>query len=558
LLAANDTIADGRFRIIRQLGRGGMGEVYLASDTKLETLVALKVFLDTASREAQHARRCSGHPHIVTIHDVLEATVRGRPMTVLVMEHVTGRPASHVIDDGPVAIIDAVRWAREVAGAVAHAHDCDVLHCDLKPANVLITPDGAKVVDFGIGRSTFEAQRVRGGLFGTLPYMAPEQLFDREYSRFGDIYSLGVTLFELLTGRLPFEGEGAELVLRIVGAPPPSLREFRRDVPPGLERVVARALAKRPAERYRSARAFEHALDQFAAEYEREGPTQVARPSTRLTYAAAAAALLALVTFAGFVTSTLFEGPLQRTGAFAGGSLLEWPVWGVRALVAAALFTAIAAAVVAGIALPWRLLAAGIGRRSAGSSGAADDAGLLRRLVPSLTARAKLLLVAQAALLIGSGWYFRDIFVGIDSFIGQKSTADLWAIGPQNRARHDAFALILCAQLWVFGTIWFRMFRHAQSSADRPVTKFAIAGLATVGVALFVGHVIPFRIIHHNERERVVYDSHLCYLVGQRESEALLFCPLQLPSWSRVVALSDRALHREGIVENMFSQVARE
>src|SRR4051794_4374696 len=101
LLAANDTVADGRFHIIRQLGRGGMGDVYLASDTKMETLVALKVLFEPSNREAHHARVCSGHPNIVTIHDVFDITVRDQPMTVLVMEYVVGRSANTVIDDGP-------------------------------------------------------------------------------------------------------------------------------------------------------------------------------------------------------------------------------------------------------------------------------------------------------------------------------------------------------------------------------------------------------------------------------------------------------------------------
>lgn len=262
LLVGGQDLADGRFTIVRELGRGGMGEVYLAHDRRLGGLVALKTLFEPQLREAQHARLCSGHPHIATMHDVFETTISDRSVTVLVMEYIAGKTANRLIQDGPVPLGEVVRWMRQVAGALAHAHDHEVVHCDLKPANILIAADGAaKVLDFGIGRRTFDKHVPDQGWRGTLPYMAPEQVLEGRYLPAGDIYSLGVTLFELVTGRLPFDAEVPELLLQVVGAPVPPISNYRADVPQRLDEILECALSKEPLQRYRSARAFDQALE---------------------------------------------------------------------------------------------------------------------------------------------------------------------------------------------------------------------------------------------------------------------------------------------------------
>lgn len=325
LLADGETLANGRFTVVRQLGRGGMGEVYLAHDTRLRTLVALKVLFHADLSEAQHARQCSGHPHLVTMHDAFDATIGGRSLTILVMEYVAGRPASRMIDDGPVPVRDAIRWVRQVADALAYAHDRGVLHCDLKPANILITPDdGAKVLDFGIGRATFERDRPGEPLRGTAPYMAPEQLLDRHYSPAGDIYSLGVTLFELLTGRLPFETDVPGLLFQVAAEPAPRPSEVRCDLPARLDEIVARTLAKDPQQRYRSARAFDRDLASVESELTTESPVPTRPvPPLRLRWreavssrrvAVAGFALVALLT-AGTLASRWLSPPMDHLGA---------------------------------------------------------------------------------------------------------------------------------------------------------------------------------------------------------------------------------------------------
>jgi serine/threonine protein kinase len=565
LLADGDSLGGERFTVIRQLGRGGMGEVYLAHDKALGTLVALKVLFERNTREAQRARICSGHPHTATLHDVFETTIAGRAFTVLVMEHLPGKPASRVVDDGPVAVRDAVRWARQVAGALAYAHDRDVLHCDLKPANVMITPDqGAKVLDFGIGRPTFEPDNTDLPLRGTLGYMAPEQLLERRFVPAGDIYSLGVTLFELVAGRPPFEGSVPELMLRIVGAPPPRLGELRSGVSDQLDAVVACALAKNPDERYRSARAFDRALE--AVEWEistHSSPVPAPMPAIppppwridAVTFAAASTATLVLLTFSGFATSMLFNSPLQRTAEFSGESAWDWPVWGLRALLAAAIVTGLVAAGLAVLRAVCRALLAAPPFRRAGAAlqrAARTATDTARRAAGG---GAELLLAAQVAALILFGLYFQDIFLALDSFITQRSPADVSALRPQNQSRHIWFGLALGFQLWVFGRAWLGRLREGLQSKDARAMRLAGGGLAIAVITLIVGFVIPFRILYHNESESVQYGSRRCYIVGQRGDEARLFCPTQAPPWNRVVRLDDPELQREGTVQNIFSEV---
>ena len=268
-LNTGDSLESGRFVVVRQIGRGGMGSVYLAHDTTLGTLVALKVlpFDERLITEARRAAACSDHPNVATVYNVLPAELRGEPLGVLVMEYVAGTPASRLLDDGPIEIGRALHWARQVAAAVAHAHDHQVLHCDLKPPNIMITPDDrAKVLDFGIARATFDRNNPGEPLRGTLPYMPPEQLLAGDFSVAGDIYGLGVTLFELVTGRRPFEGDETALRMQILLAPPPCPSELRPGVPARLDALIEGALAKDPQERFRSARAMERALEAVQAE----------------------------------------------------------------------------------------------------------------------------------------------------------------------------------------------------------------------------------------------------------------------------------------------------
>ncbi|MGV8039718.1 MAG: protein kinase [Thermoanaerobaculaceae bacterium] len=261
------------YRVVEQIGAGGMGVVFRAHDTHLGREVALKVLPpDVASdpeRVARFEREAKAlavldHPNIVTIFSVEEA--QGRRF--LTMQLVHGRTLGALIPSGGMGVEKVVRLGAEIADALSAAHERGLVHRDLKPGNVMVTDDGhAKVLDFGLaklrpgpsqardltGQATEEA--ITGGLIlGTTAYMSPEQAEGRTIDHRSDIFSLGVVLYEMLTGSKPFRGDTPVAVISsILKDTPPRVIEVKPSVPAGLDRIVARALAKDPARRYQSA-----------------------------------------------------------------------------------------------------------------------------------------------------------------------------------------------------------------------------------------------------------------------------------------------------------------
>ena len=264
----------GPYRVLHKLGEGGMGEVFLATDTRLNRKVALKYLSEPSLdlprarerllREARAAAQIS-HPNIAAIYDILDAGTH----PCIVMEYVPGETLSKVAGRGPMPVDRVAAIGAQLADALAHAHAAGVVHRDLKPANVVLTAEGAvKILDFGVARvfdieeqlaaadePTRETLLSQAGRFaGTPAYMAPEQLAGRTATPLTDIYSLGVTLFELLTSHRPFGGKTTpDLVYQMLSSPVPLPSAINGAVPPVLDAIVAKAMAREPAQRYRSA-----------------------------------------------------------------------------------------------------------------------------------------------------------------------------------------------------------------------------------------------------------------------------------------------------------------
>jgi len=253
------------YRIVEQLGAGGMGVVYKADDLRLKRAVALK-FLpleltrdeEAKQRLMQEAQAASAldHPNICVIHEIDETT-DGR--VFLAMAYYEGDTLKERIARGPLPLAEAIEIAAQIASALTAAHEAGIVHRDVKPANIIITRRGeAKLVDFGIAKladGTFVTRT--GTTVGTVAYMAPEQIEGRGADERSDVWALGVVLFEMLTGRLPFRGDHEiALMNAILAEKPKRVRDVRPDVPPAVDDAVSGALVKDPAARYRSAGEF--------------------------------------------------------------------------------------------------------------------------------------------------------------------------------------------------------------------------------------------------------------------------------------------------------------
>jgi eukaryotic-like serine/threonine-protein kinase len=260
---------DGRYRVLGRLGVGGMATVYLAEDSSLGRKVALKVmaeryaedgeFVERFRREAQAAARLN-HPNIIAVYDRGEAD--GRPY--IAMEYLQGRTLKQVIQaEGPLPPERAIAIAMQVLAGLRYAHEHGVVHRDVKPHNVLVGDDGRiKVTDFGIAHAGDPQMTEVGSIVGTAQYLSPEQARGRSVGPQTDIYSLGVVLYEMLAGRVPFEGDSSvAIAMQHVSDQPPPLRSLAPDVPESLALVVAHAMLKDSAQRYGSAEEFAADLD---------------------------------------------------------------------------------------------------------------------------------------------------------------------------------------------------------------------------------------------------------------------------------------------------------
>ncbi len=297
------------YRVTAALGAGGMGEVYRATDLKLERDVALKVLPDEMAADPDRLARFQreakalaalDHPGIVTVHSVEESG----GVHFLTMQLVDGRSLAEIITAGALPTASIRRIAAAAAEALGAAHAKGIVHRDLKPANIMVTTDGrVKVLDFGLARMghtetpagtdlTVDLLTREGAVMGTLPYMSPEQVMGREADHRADIFALGVVLYELASGRRPFAGgSAAELGSAILRDAPPPLATLRDDLPAGLDRIVERCIAKDPAARFQSMQDVLRMLQEAPGS---ELPPPTARRRPRLLLPAAVLAVVAV------------------------------------------------------------------------------------------------------------------------------------------------------------------------------------------------------------------------------------------------------------------------
>src|SRR5579859_4011315 len=264
----------GPYEIGAPLGAGGMGEVYRARDTRLERTVAIKILPEQLSSDPIRKQRFEreaktisslNHPHICVLHDV--GSQDG--ISYLVMECVEGETLAKRLEKGPLPLEQVLKYGMQIADALDKAHRSGVVHRDLKPGNIMLTSSGAKLLDFGLAKpaaptatvATLSATKAdspvtqQGTIVGTFQYMSPEQVEGKELDGRSDIFSLGVVLYEMLTGQKAFKGKSQlSVASAILEKEPEPISTLKPMTPPSLDRVIRRCLAKDPEERWQTAR----------------------------------------------------------------------------------------------------------------------------------------------------------------------------------------------------------------------------------------------------------------------------------------------------------------
>lgn len=277
-MATQETLLNGRYRLVSQQGSGGMAVIYKGTDLALGRTVAIKVlrpsltgdpeFLKRFRQEARNVANLS-HPNIVTVHDVGQ----DNNIHYIVMEYIEGQDLKHLIRaSAPFTLERALGISIKVCAGVGYAHRAGLIHADVKPQNVLVTEnDNVKVTDFGIAQALSstkprdERQRV---VWGSPHYFSPEQAQGEAPTPASDVYAIGIVLFEMLTGRLPFVGtDQQELAMAHIRETPPDASSFNPNVPVHLDRILQKVMAKEPASRYRTA----DQLGRILISYRRQG-----------------------------------------------------------------------------------------------------------------------------------------------------------------------------------------------------------------------------------------------------------------------------------------------
>jgi eukaryotic-like serine/threonine-protein kinase len=327
----------GPYEIVSPLGAGGMGTVYRARDTRLGRTVAIKVLhpdtaadLDRRTRFEREARLLSAlsHPRVCAFYDIGQQN----GFDFLVMEHLEGETLAARLERGPLPIDDALEIGAQIAAGLHEAHRTGITHRDLKPANVMLTRTGARLLDFGLARlrpAAASATSITGTvltaehtLVGTIPYMSPEQLRGADVDSRSDIFSLGVVLYEALTGKRPFNGDApASIMAGILERDPPGLSTDLPGAPPALERLLRHCLIKNPDDRWQSARDLEIELSAM-----RGAPVATAsRPSSAHRRWRAGAGQVALAIVAA-TAAVVWIGTHNDAGSEAPAPLVQFAI----------------------------------------------------------------------------------------------------------------------------------------------------------------------------------------------------------------------------------------
>jgi predicted Ser/Thr protein kinase len=569
----------GQYVILDRLGQGGMGQVFLSRDQELRRKVALKCLLSSGQdselerarilREARAAAAIN-HANIATVHHVIEQGDRA----FIVMEYVEGESLAERLKRERLTVKQVIAIGSQLAAALAAAHARGVIHRDLKPANVQIAPDGSvKVLDFGVARFSYSltpppgmSSAVPSGpqglaqVAGTPPYMSPEQLLGRHVDERSDIYSLGVVLFEMATGRRPYLTRDRLELIEAQAKGAPRVDAVDDLAPNELADVIANTLVSDPARRYQSALEVKSALEEIERHLQVTTPERLVLMRRWLTRVGKGApvAILALGV-AGFITTTGFNNTFGRVGGFARFGVEPWPSyfsWGLLATFPSVVMMTLTAIIVLAARFLFRILdlIGPIGRATAylrdryrGSAlavGLHNPAGLAQTLT-----------VVAVLMLIALCWWQADLIRAWTSLFNSSPIENLLPMGPRKFARLD-YKVALDVMTLGFGFGLFKVIELRNRRNERH-GNLAIGLLAGIVAVLILMNEWSYRILSWRDFERVEIAGVQCYITGESADEFLILCPSTDPPRNRTRRRDDSTLHRTGVIENVFEAVYR-
>ncbi len=565
----------GSYVIIDRVGDGGMGRVFVARDQELRRKVALKCLLsggaNPASERARivHEARAAAaisHANVATVHHVLEHGTRA----FMVMEFVEGETLAARLKRERLPFDRVLTIGRQLSAALAAAHARNVIHRDLKPANVQMTTDGSvKVLDFGIAQAfhtassasshaaTTSGLSVPPGLrdAGTPTYMAPEQLLGHGVDERSDIFSLGVVMFEMATGRRPFAGSSKFEIVQAQARGAARVDAVDPAVPHLLADVIEKAIALDAQDRYQSAAEMGRALDAVSAAV---APRTAAadEPIRKWTTRVLTSAMVVLfgLLFVGGTRIWGFNNTFGRTGSFArfgAEPLWTYPRWAIPGTVGKLVVGTLLMLMV----LVVRGLARAVGALA--PEAAARARAAVSRIIPAGDAAAGVLAYGLAAIaivvLVGVWWDHRPL---INAWMVSFNSAPLEMFDPIRESRFERFTYHIHLTVAIFG-LGYGFYKVLELQRQRGTSDGALALITLGGViaVLVVMNEAPYKALNDRDFERVEYAGERCYITGESGGEFLVLCPNVDPPRNRVVRGDDPQLKRPGAIENLFRGV---
>ncbi|MEO5821481.1 MAG: serine/threonine-protein kinase [Vicinamibacteraceae bacterium] len=553
---SDDTLeAWGRYLLEHKVGRGGFGSVYRAWDPVLQMPVALKILHRRHSDQQLQERLLNEgralaqvrHPNIVRVMNVEQHDGR----LGLIMEFLSGETMDAVVSDsGRLDAAQASAVGEDICRALMAVHGNGLIHRDVKARNIIREPDGRVVLmDFGAGLSVTATQD-RAAAVGTPLYMAPEQFDGDPATTAGDVYSVGVLLFHLVTGRHPYEGQSLEDIHDAHQTGRANrLLKLRPDLPVRFVKVVERALAIEPADRYRTPLAVQEAL--VAAR------TLALTWRQRLyTMAVFVVLVLVLMTLGGVISATAFDLTFGR-GPYATESVREWFDLGQRSLKMPVVLSIVgallvgAAVSVRNVLLPVSSTVRRLNRRLAGVC-----AAIAQRLsLGDATVCAYWIVIFTAVGIVGIWVTFADLLntIGINFSTAPREAMEI--LSPPHLEFRTLYRMSLALVAAANITGWYALRRATAGRA----TKFPnwVVGLeVAVLLLIYVLMQLPYRFLNdHNKFPRTVWKSERCFILGERPVDALLFCPAATPR-IRIRPASAGPLERMDAGVSMFETLA--